>query len=197
VWCKIRLKFLSLTTVLLFRKGRKNEQELLSSKKGFECIYNTYWEKVFAVCYHSTGELELGREMTQDIFKSIWERRETIVIEKSPEHYLVRAAKLKVAEHYRNQAVRKKYIDSIAQDHCASAHCTEQDVNYCLLLEELDLLVDRLPCQCKNVFNMSRNKGMTNKEIAEELQISERAVEYHISKALSFLKKNLPDYNVG
>lgn len=156
-----------------------------------------YWEKVFAVCYHSTGELELGREMTQDIFKSIWERRETIVIEKSLEHYLVRAAKLKVAEHYRNQAVRKKYIDNIAQDHCASAHCTEQDVNYCLLLEELDLLVDRLPCQCKNVFNMSRNKGMTNKEIAEELQISERAVEYHISKALSFLKKNLPDYNVG
>lgn len=166
----------------------------ISTRNGFEWLFNTYWEKVFAVCYYSTDDMELAKEMTQDIFKSIWERRSSLTIEKSYENYLIRASKMKVAEHFRNKSIRKKHMEIIGKDFCHSAHCTEQDVSFSLLLEELDLLVDRLPCQCRNVFNMSRKKGLTNKEIAEKLEISERAVEYHISKALNFLKKNLPQH---
>jgi RNA polymerase sigma-70 factor (ECF subfamily) len=152
-----------------------------------------YWEKVFAVCYHSTSDVELSKEMTQYIFLSIWERRETLQIEKSYEHYLVRAAKYKVAEHFRNQASRKKNLDLAMRDYCQAANCTEQDVCFSMLVDELGLLVDQLPCQCRNVFRMSREEGFSNREIADKLQISTRAVEYHISKALSFLQQNLPD----
>jgi RNA polymerase sigma-70 factor (ECF subfamily) len=181
---------------LLFKRKHIAPTLNVSSKEGFEWLYNTYWEKVFAVCYHGSEDVHLAKEMTQDIFKSIWERRETLVIEKSYEHYLVRSAKLKVAEHFRNQASRKKHLNNATKDFCEAANCTEQDVCYSMLVEELDLLVDQLPCQCRNVFNMSRNQGMTNKEIAEKLQISQRAVEYHISKALTFLKKNMKEHGV-
>ncbi len=54
-------------------------------------------------------------------------------------------------------------------------------------------LIDELPPQCRNVFKMSREKGYTNKEIATELQISVRAVEFHITKALAFLRQHLED----
>lgn len=168
----------------------------ISSKEGFELLYNKYWEKVFAVCYHSTEDQELAREMTQDIFKSIWERRESLAIEKSYERYLVRSAKLKVAEHFRNQSIRNKRLAQATLDSCEAVNCTEHDVNYSILVEKLDILVDQLPCQRRNVFKMSRDQGMTNKEIAEKLKISKRAVEYHISKALAFLKKELPEYNL-
>ena len=149
------------------------------------------------MCYHSTDDLEMAREMTQDIFKSIWERRESLEIEKSYERYLVRSAKLKVAEYFRNQSIRKNHFEQATRDFCKSSNCTEHDVAYSILVEELDLLVDQLPCQCRNVFKMSRNQGMTNKEIAEKLQVTERAVEYHISKALTFLKKELLGYNLN
>jgi len=180
----------------LFQNNKDGQLAEILTEKGFERLYNAHWEKVFAVCYHNIHDLELAQEMSQDIFKSIWERRKTLVVKKSFEHYLVRAAKLKVAEHFRNQAIRKKHITIISNNCCHSTHCTEEDVGFSMLVEELELLVDRLPCQCRNVFHLSREKGMTNKEIAEELQVSERAVEYHISKALDFLKKNLPDYKL-
>jgi hypothetical protein len=58
----------------------------------------------------------------------------------------------------------------------------------------LDQAVDSLPKQCKNVYKLSRDEGLTNKEIATNLLISERAVEYHISKALSVIKIRLKKY---
>ncbi|WP_400262255.1 sigma-70 family RNA polymerase sigma factor [Sphingobacterium sp. SG20118] len=71
-------------------------------------------------------------------------------------------------------------------------------LEYPLIAEELSqkisTLVNKLPAQCKNVFQMSRDQGLTNKEIANKLLISERAVEYHISKALKTLKTELNDY---
>lgn len=166
------------------------------SYQDFEGLYDTYWEKVFAVCYHNTKDVELAKEMTQDIFKSIWERRANLHFEKSPEHYLVRAAKLKVAEHFRNQATRKKHLDEAVRDYSVAANYTQADVSYSLLVEELDLLVEKLPFQCRNVFHMSRNQGLTNKEIAIKLSISQRAVEYHISKALTYLREHLKAYKL-
>ena len=112
-------------------------------------------------------------------------------IKKSHKNYLVRAARLKVFEHYRKEASQKQAMGRSIEDHCASAHCTEDDVAYSLLLEELDLLVDELPCQCRNVFKMSREQGMGTEEIAQKLGISRRAVQYHLNRATGFLKKNL------
>ncbi|MEM6265269.1 MAG: sigma-70 family RNA polymerase sigma factor [Bacteroidota bacterium] len=182
----------------MFKKRKKLEPLIdISTKKGFEWLYNTFWEKVFTVCYHSTEDLELSREMTQDIFKSIWQRRDSLEIWKSHEHYLVRAAKLKVAEHFRNQTIRKKHYTLATQNYQEAANSTEQDVNYTLLVEELNILVEQLSPQCKKVFKMSREHGMSNKEIATDLQVSERAVEYHISKALNFLRQQLPEYKIA
>ncbi|MEM9389146.1 MAG: RNA polymerase sigma-70 factor [Bacteroidota bacterium] len=182
---------------MFFRKRDSSLSLDITTAKGFEEIYRQYWEKVFAVCYNSTEDPEVAQNMTQDIFKSVWERRNTLKIEKAIEHYLVRAAKNKVAEHFRNEAIRKKHFDASKIDYCVAANCTEEDVAFTCLVEELNLIVDQLPCQCRKVFKMSREKGLTNRQIASQLNITERAVEYHITKALRVLKQNLTDYEVS
>ena len=53
--------------------------------------------------------------------------------------------------------------------------------------------MNELPRQCRRVFKMSREEGYSNKEIASQLLISERAVEFHITKALAFFRKNLTE----
>jgi len=162
----------------------------IESAVDFERMYNIYWERVYAVCLNNTNKIELSQGMTQDIFKSLWERRDTLRIE-NIEHYLVRAAKFKVSEYYRNKVIREKNLNIAYEDYCDVENCTENDISFSLLVEELDILVEKLPCRCQEIFKMSREQGASNKQIAIELDITERAVEYHISKALKFLKANL------
>ncbi len=166
----------------------------IDDAKSFEKVYTCYWRKVYTVCYNNTGEKEVAREMVQDIFKSLWERRAELQFHKSIEHYLLRAAKLKVFEFLRNKTSHKKHIECILQDYCEATNCTEDEISYNGLLEKVNLLVDRLPCQCRNVYKMSKEQGLSNKEIASALLISERAVEYHITRAFNFFRQNLQEY---
>jgi len=159
----------------------------------FERAYDLYWEKIFAVCYNNIKELEPAKGMVQDIFKSLWERRDELELQ-NVEHYLVRAAKFKVFEYIRNKVNRQKHNEFQAMDCRVASNCTEEQVLFNDLKEKVNLLVDTLPCQCKRVYKMSREQGMSNKEIAGVLYISERAVEYHITKAMSRLKVGLASY---
>lgn len=155
--------------------------------------YELYWEKVFAVCYNNIKEVEPAKGMVQEIFKSLWERRAELEIEKI-EHYLIRSAKFKTFEYIRNKVNRQKHNEFQVMDCSVSSNCTEEQVLFNNLKEKVNLLVDTLPCQCKRVYKMSREQGMSNKEIASLLVISERAVEYHITKAMSRLKVGLANY---
>lgn len=163
-------------------------------EKSFRQIYLLHWDKVFAVCYNNLGQTEIAKGMVQDIFKSLWERREELEITSSVERYLLRSAKLKVFEFLRNHKNRQEHTKQALENYCNHTHCTENEIMYNSLKSKLDNLVDTLPCQCKNVFKMSREQGLTNKEIASSLLISERAVEYHITRALTTLKANLTEY---
>jgi RNA polymerase sigma-70 factor (family 1) len=159
----------------------------------FEKSYDLYWEKVFSVCYHHVGETEAAKEMVQDIFKSLWERREELQVEKI-ENYLMRAAKFKAFEYVRNKVSRHKLDQLQLLRNAMSSNCTEEQVLYNNLREKVDILVDTLPVQCKRVYKMSREEGLNTREIASMLQISERAVEYHITKAMGRLKHGLAGY---
>lgn len=166
----------------------------LKDPKAFEEVYRLYWKKVFATCYNNIRETEAAKEMVQDIFKSLWERREQIEITVSIEHYLARAAKFKVFEYIRNKTTQQKH-EALASHHSLyAANCTEDDVMYSNLKDGVDTLVDLLPTQCRRVFTMSRVEGMNNREIARNLLVSERAVEHHITKAIRFLKMHLIGY---
>ena len=156
-------------------------------RSSFETIYNLYWEKVYAVCYHNIRDSEPAREMVQDIFKSLWERREELEMEKVS-NYLIRSAKFKTFEYIRNKQSREKHICMKMQDCSGSTNCTEERVLFNNLREKVSHLVEALPCKCKMVFRMSRDEGLSNKQIASHLLITERAVEYHISKATNILK---------
>ncbi|MFA4868529.1 MAG: RNA polymerase sigma-70 factor [Pedobacter sp.] len=175
-------------------KDTNGNKKIRIDKDTFETIYQMYWEKVYAVCYNNIREIEPAREMVQDIFKSVWERRHELELE-NVNNYLIRSAKFKTFEYIRNKVSQQQHICIKYQDCTHSSNCTEEKVLFNNLKEKVDILVDTLPCQCRRVYKMSREQGLSNKEIAAALLISERAVEYHITKALSVLRVNLSNYS--
>lgn len=163
-------------------------------KQTFETVYNLYWEKVYAVCYNNIREIEPAREMVQDIFKSLWERKDELEVEKVS-HFLIRSAKFKTFEYIRNKVSRQKHTELKMEHFCTFSNCTEEQVLFTDLKEKVNTTVDTLPYQCKKVYKMSREQGLSNKEIALSLFITERAVEHHITKAMRVLKVKLASYN--
>ncbi|SDL35819.1 RNA polymerase sigma-70 factor, ECF subfamily [Pedobacter sp. ok626] len=163
-------------------------------EQGFAYVYRNCWKSVFGIIFHYTRDEEIAEEISQDLFASIWERREKLIIKTSIEQYLNRAAKLEAFEYLRTSNSHRLHIDCALQNLCGSRNCTEEQVFFNALKGSLDVLVDELPCRCREVYRLSQEQGMNNKSIAAALLISEKTVEYHLYKAMSFLRNNLKEF---
>jgi RNA polymerase sigma-70 factor (ECF subfamily) len=73
---------------------------------------------------------------------------------------------------------------------------TEKQVDFTLLSEQVQQLVQKLPEQRRRIFLLSKEAGRSNKDIAGELKISVKTVEDHMTKARKFLKENLKEYGL-
>ena len=167
--------------------------------ESFENLFQSYGPKVYAVCMYHIRDRETARDLVQDIFKSLWERKDDIQIHCSIEHYLLRCAKLKVLEYFRKETTRRKnmqlvYIDFREEDDCTLSRIEMKDL-LGHTREELQLM----PAKTNKIFFLSREQGLTNKEIAADIQSSEKTVEYHIKKASEFIAANsrIQEYRTG
>ena len=180
---------------MFFTKTKQGaEKPDITTAEGFEEIYKRYSEKLCAIAISFTKDRGTAESIIHNVFVSIWERRGTLNLKVSFVHYLSRAIKLAVMEHLRNNAIRMEKIACMLHDIRGISECTNETVNYNDLSARVVGLIDRLPCQCKNVYEMSRIEGMSNKEIASVLLISERTVEANLYKAHKFMKENIHEY---
>lgn len=157
----------------------------------FRLLFDLFWKRLLAFCQHHIGDDDAAMDIIQDIFCSLWKRREGLKIETSIEHYLFRAARIRISDYYRTRYSRVMQHTCLPDHFCGSVSNTEETIYYHDLDHFIDGLVNRLPCRCREVYTLSRNTGLTIPEISARLSISEKTVEAHLSKALGFLKKNL------
>lgn len=156
-------------------------------------LYEEYWSKVYSICYNNLRDAEAAKELVQDIFRSLWERRDELQITDAG-RYLVRGAKFKTFEYIRNKVSQQNHLETKLQTVATNTNDTEEQVLYNELKSQVNTVVDTLPPQCKRVYKLSREQGLSNRDIANQLFISERAVEYHITKALGTLRMSLSGF---
>lgn len=172
-----------------------NTDRMENSFVQFETVYNLYWKKVYSICYKHIEDPEVAKDLVQDIFISLWERKEELVINDSLEKYLVKAAKFKVFEHIRNKVGHEAKLETISYYQTLEQTASGSEfVELKELQERINSAISVLPEHCKKVFQHSRIDGLKNKEIAQNMHITERTVEYHITKALAFLRIRLKEY---
>lgn len=155
----------------------------------FTEIYYRYWKRLFTLALHRLPSREMAEDVVQDVFSGLWQRRHHTLIDALGPY-------LAVATRYaaiRQLAKSRQTLDTAglpenllrAEDEAAAVRFLQQSMQ-----EQLK----QLPEKCRLVFDYSRNKGLSNKEISRELQISEKAVEKHITKALQRLRLQLKHY---
>lgn len=166
----------------------KHDDEL-----AFTEIYSRYWKKLFVMAGHKLYSLEEAEEVVQDIFTALWLRRSTLMLTSDLASYLTVSVKYRIIrtlDRYYNQ---RRYINSLVYSEGLD-NSTQDALDFNELREELSKYVQELPEKCRLVFTLSRESGYSQKQIANELQISEKTVEAHLGKAFKILRTKLTGF---
>lgn len=175
-----------------------NEEKLLQGLArgdvhAFEEIFEAYWKPLLSAAFSKLQDRAEAEEVVQNIFSSLWEQREKIEIE-NLSAYLHRAVKNRILNSIRAKVTEKKYWDYYRNFIPSVQNSTENAVVFDDLQEGLEAAVSHLPEKSRRVFQLSRFEGRTNHEIAKLLKISEKSIEYHLTKSLRELRIHMKDY---
>jgi RNA polymerase sigma-70 factor, ECF subfamily len=179
----------------LFEKIRKGDEA------AFKVIYNKYVPRLFYFVHEYISQDDIVENIVQDTLMTLWDKKETLADNTNLAAYLFTVAKNNCLYKLRDLKYRKKLYDS------TDIGILELKANLDALVSldtssftfhEIELIIkntmEQLPPQCRFVFQLSRFEDKKYKEIAEELNISVKAVEGHISKALKVFRTNLKNY---
>ncbi len=173
------------TDHLLVRALRKGDF------KAFEDLFFKYNKKLYYFAKGHLGSSEDAEGLVQEVFIKIWEKREDLNEYLSFNSYIFTITFKAILKHFRTKSREKKYMDQFFSDFIDASNETSNEVEYNNLVELANNAIEKLPEKRKLVYKLSRNKGFTNQEIAEQLNISKRTVETHLQHALKFLRETL------
>jgi len=157
-------------------------------KKSFELLFLHYQPKLVNFLCGFIKDSELARDMSQDIFLSIWNNREKLSEIKSFKAYLFKMGKNAVCNFYDHSLVNNKF-----EAEQLSRQTDTENIEEALFARELEDLIEiavcQMPSQRKLIYTMSRIEGVNNSDIAERLHINKRTVENHLTAALADVRK--------
>ena len=161
----------------------------------FAAIYERYWQRVYLLAYRRLKLREAAEELVQDLFTALWHKRAEHHIQHL-EHYLLAAIGRRALGYLRAHQVRAAYADYCRWHEATTTEETEQALAAADLTEAFASALLRLPEQSRQVFRLSRLENFSVPEIAQRLNLSGKAVEYHLTKSLRLLRGHLRDFMV-
>lgn len=155
----------------------------------YKDLFTEYYPRLTTFAFKYVGEMDTAKEIVQEVFIKLYQKRRTLVIQQSLKAYLFKA-------------VYRTCLNSIDQEKRRSHHHQEAaiyqpEAEYADGLEEAEAqqriyqAIEQLPDQCRRIFTMNRFEDLSNQAIADQLNLSKRTVETQISKALKLLRKAL------
>ncbi|MEM9830037.1 MAG: RNA polymerase sigma-70 factor [Bacteroidota bacterium] len=161
----------------------------LRRSKDLENLYQRNYRKLFHISYNLIKDREVAKGIVHDAFTDIWSKRDTFRADICLDSYVTQVVKFLSIDFLRAKAVRDNAHQELMATSPSEHNHTEEQIVLDNLQSEVNRLVSQLPSRRQQVFRMKREKFMSNKAIAVGLNISEKAVEKHMTKALRYLRE--------
>lgn len=174
-----------------------SDDELVSLLKGsdhaaFNEVYQRYFYLIFTHAYKKLRDQEQAKDIVQDVFASLWFKRDINLPTSNLAGYLYTAVRNKIFDLFAHQQVQSKYIDSlndylIAHTSVPTDHLIRENQLKAYIEKEIQALTPKM----RMIFEMSRKENLSHKEIAEKLNTTESNVSKQLNNALRVLKAKL------
>lgn len=170
--------------------------------QNFNKLYNEYNERFIRFAYGYVKDIAVSEDFVMEGFIKYWENRHELALNTNPPAYILTIIKNKCLNHLQHLQTRYRVKEEI-KSHSEWALQTKIntleacDPDY-LFSGEIQSIIDdtlqQLPKKTKRIFLMSRTEGLSYSVIAKKMNLSQKSIEYHISKALDQLRKSLKDF---
>ncbi|MEM6396669.1 MAG: RNA polymerase sigma-70 factor [Bacteroidota bacterium] len=162
-------------------------------RSAFKQIFSTHYQDVCRVINRYIADPGLTEDLAQEVFIRLWKKRHDISIETNLPAYLRRMGVNEALAHLRKKTRFKADELPMHLPGQTAPSATEQsDLHE--LQDRISAALKKLPPRCRLVFELSRYEDLSNREIAEQLELSIKTVENQMTKALKLLRSELADY---
>lgn len=177
-----------------------SDTELLAAfyaddRGSFTEIYQRYCYALFTLAYRKLKNREAAEELVQDLFENLWNRRGNHEIAQLKQ-YLFSALRYRIINYIKAQQVRAGYDLYCRLAGTQADTTTEDTLAYSELNTALFAGMRKLPAKTREIFQLSRLEQYSVAEISGRVNLSEKTVEYHITKSLKLLRGYLQDFLV-
>lgn len=158
-------------------------------EKAFAIIYENYWDKLYYVAFQKLRMESAAEEIVQEVFLILWKKREELTIN-SLATYLAAMVRYSVYRYLAREKARQvreiNYISNQVGDESLADKLADKFV-----LDKVFELSNQLPEKCRLVFQYNKIEDLSLKDVAEQLNISQKTAEAHLTKALKVIRLNM------
>jgi RNA polymerase sigma-70 factor (ECF subfamily) len=164
------------------------------NQAAFKALFDQHYIPLTRYALRFLADPAVAEEIVQDLFIYLWEHKDELEVNGSVKAYLYGAVKNRAINYLKSKI---HHLHQNMQD-IDAVHHLDHEADQTLRVRELNELLEKvfrtLPVQTASIFVMSRQGGMSHSEIAQELSISKKGVEYHVGSALKVIREVLKKY---
>jgi len=178
-------------------KNEKNilEQVKTGSYRAFTQIYNFYFDLLYGFVFQMVRSHETTAEIVQNTFIKIWANREKINPESAFKSWIFKIAKNDLIDRFRIQMNNPLFEDYL--NYCNDENMTvsqDHTFDFEQFKTALKKAKAKLPLQQAKVFELCKEKGLSHKDVSQQLKITEQTVYNYLSQSIHFLRNALKVY---
>lgn len=164
-----------------------------SMEQGYERLFRTYYRILCSHAVRYTYSRAAAEDIVGEVFLNFWQNQAHTHIATSFSAYLFTAVRNRVFTHLAEENKKKRVFGQPSDELTEPTESADPQsiLQFTELYQRIEELVRTLPPQCQRVFLLSRFEGLKHREIADELQISVKTVEMHVTRALTEIRRTL------
>lgn len=156
-------------------------------------LFNRNWERVYNMIYSRINDRAVTEGMAQEIFMKLWDKRADLAID-NVSAYLYTCVKNRCVNYIESKIARKKHWERYKIFLPQQDESTARTIAFNDLWQAVEKGLNTIPKKSKMIFRLNRFEGHSVKEIAGQMNLSEKAIQYHLTRSVRELRLYLKDF---